>query len=73
MTKTLITVSFAVDLDEDALAPFAAMIEEGMRNGLLHSLAEQDINPEDLAKVEDLIDFYGATISLRRSMSELAE
>lgn len=73
MTKTLITVSFAIDLDEDALAPFAAMVEEGMRNGLIQSLAEQDISTDELAKVEDLIDFYGATISLRRSMAELAE
>lgn len=65
MTKTLLTISFAIDLDEDALVELANSVEDSMRKGIEELVASWPADAP-LALISDSIDFYGATLTLRR-------
>ena len=71
--KALVTLSFAVTLeDEDALTELARSLDESIFQAITSHLPELD--GVDVAALEDdhLIDWYGATISMKRSIvSEL--
>lgn len=70
--KVLVTVSFVVDgLGEDYLGEFVSSVEDGLRNGIAHSLAnapEGMTREQALAIASQAIEFYGATITLQRPL-----
>lgn len=64
MTKTLITVAVAFDIDEDKLPDLSNALEESIRDGITARLADE--SDELIEQFWDEFEYYGAAISLRR-------
>lgn len=71
--KALVTLSFAVELaDEDALAELARGLDESLFQSITKNLHKLDGVDVEALENDHLIDWYGATISVKRSIvSEL--
>ena len=69
VTRTLVTIAFAVDWPEEDLHKLAAKIDEGMRQGIVAGLQSEGATIED---VSDLIDFYGAVVSPAQPLEAVA-
>ena len=73
MTKILVSVAFAIDLDEDELVDFVSRIDQSILDGIKAKLddipAELD-ETEVREKFDAAIDYYGASFTPRRDMLE---
>jgi hypothetical protein len=67
--KTLVTISFALDLDEDELVDFVRKMDQGIYEGIK---AKVDLIPDGTtaSDLDELIDWYGASFTPRRSILE---
>ena len=72
MTKTLLTVSYALEVDEDELGEFAIALEKSIKKGIRQAIAEsgREITSEDVETLEGLVDYYGATLTLKQPLFE---
>ena len=72
MTKTLLTISYALELDEDEMAGFLQNVERGVKKGIRQAIVEsgREITTEDVETLEGLVDFYGATLTLKQPLFE---
>jgi hypothetical protein len=67
MTKTLVTISMAFDMDEDRLPDLVRDMEESIEAGFRQKLEELGLDTEELATFWEEFEYYGAAITLRRT------
>lgn len=73
MTKILVTVAFAIDLDEDELVEFVSRIDQSIVAGIKAQLDDIPASLDETEvreKFEAAIDYYGASFTPRRDMLE---
>ena len=70
MTKILVSVAFAIDLDEDELVEFVSRIDQSILDGIRSKLPDMpDVDSDEVREAfERVIDYYGASFTPRRDM-----
>ena len=66
MTKVLVTLSMAFDMDEDRLHELMNGLDDRVREGIEEALEERGVDDETRAVFWDEFEYYGATASLKR-------
>jgi hypothetical protein len=68
--KALVSIQFAIELDdEDQLVELAQMLDRGLRGSIENHLAAgMDRGAVELFEIGGMIDWYGASVAVRRSV-----
>ena len=69
--KALVTIAFAVEIEEDDLTELARTLDESIYDAIKERFDEKRINDViEQGEIEKRFDWYGATISIRRPVFE---
>ena len=66
MTKILLTIAMAFDMDEDRLGEVVSTMDERMRDSINAALEDSGADEDQLAQFFDDFEYYGATVTMRQ-------